>query len=84
MFPIPLQKTSITGNSLVVQWLGLCVLTAKGWGSVPGPGTKISQAPQWGQKKKRTSIIGSVFVLLFFLTGNKAYTVSVLLSFSAL
>lgn len=65
MFPIPLQKTSITGNSQVVQWLGLCVLTAKGWGSVPGPGTKISQTSQWGQKK-RTSIIGSVFVLLFF------------------
>ena len=43
MFPIPLQKTSITGNSRAVQWLGLCVLTAKGWGSVPGPGTKISQ-----------------------------------------
>ena len=47
----------------------------------------ISHTPHSGakkKKKKRTSIIGSVFVLLFFLTGNKAYTVSVLLSFSAL
>lgn len=42
MFPIPLQKTSITGI-LGGQWLGLCVLTAKGWGSMPGQGARISQ-----------------------------------------
>ena len=28
-------------NSLVVQWLGLCALTAKGPGSIPSWGTKI-------------------------------------------
>ena len=32
------------GNSLVVQWLGLCTLTAKSPGSIPGWGTKIPQA----------------------------------------
>ena len=32
------------GNSLVVQWLGLCAFTAEGVSSVPGGGTKIPQA----------------------------------------
>ena len=32
------------GNSLVVQWLGLCTLTAKSPGSIPGSGTNIPQA----------------------------------------
>ena len=29
---------SLFGNSLVVQWLGFCAFTAKGVGSIPGPG----------------------------------------------
>ena len=38
---------SITlGNSLVVQWLGLCAVTVKGLGSNPGGGTTIPQAVQ--------------------------------------
>ena len=32
------------GNSLVVQWLGLCAFTGKGAGSILGQGTKILQA----------------------------------------
>lgn len=28
------------GNSLLVQWLGLCALTAEGLASIPGQGTK--------------------------------------------
>ena len=43
----------IPGNSLVVQWLGLCVFTAECAGSIPGWGTKIPQAMQHGQKKKK-------------------------------
>ena len=31
------------GNSLAVQWLGLCTFIAKGTGSIPGQGTKIPQ-----------------------------------------
>ena len=31
-------------NSVVVQWLVLSIVTAKGSGSIPGRGTKISQA----------------------------------------
>ena len=38
-------------NSLVVQWLGLCALTAKGLGSIPGQGTKNPQATHGTAKK---------------------------------
>ena len=31
------------GESLMVQWLGLQALTAEGWGSIPGWGTKIPE-----------------------------------------
>ena len=45
------------GNSLVVQWLGHLILTAKGAGSVTVQGTKIPQATQGSYKenpKKQT------------------------------
>ena len=49
-----LQTTNILNiqgiNSLVVQWLGLCAVTAEGLGSIPGQGTKIPQPG--GQKNK--------------------------------
>ena len=38
------------GNSLVVQWLGLCASTAGDIGFIPGGGTKIPSAAQCGQK----------------------------------
>ena len=41
---LKLKKTHQLGNSLVVQWLGHCALTAKGPGSIPGRGTKVPQA----------------------------------------
>ena len=37
-------------NSLMVQWLGLHALTAKGTGSIPGQGPKIPQAMRSNQK----------------------------------
>ena len=40
------------GNSLVVQWLGLCAFTAGALGLIPGRRTKIPQAAQ-PKKKKR-------------------------------
>ena len=43
----------MAGNSLAVQWLGLCTFTAEGLGSIPGQGTKILQAVQCGKKKKK-------------------------------
>ena len=38
------------GNSLMVQWLGLCAFTAQGPGSVSGRGTKILQVVQHSQE----------------------------------
>ena len=37
---------------LAIQWLGLCTFTAVAPGSIPGQGTKITQAVQHSQKKK--------------------------------
>ena len=37
------------GNSLVVQWLGLSSLTAKGPSSIPGRGTKSPPAAGYSQ-----------------------------------
>ena len=48
------------GNSLAVQWLGLCTFTADGVGSIPGWGTKIPPATGHGQKKK-------IFFLVYML-----------------
>ena len=44
------------GNSLTVQWLGLCVSIAGATGSTRGQGTKNPQAGQPGQKKKKKSV----------------------------
>ena len=46
-------KIQTTGNSLVVQWLGLSALTAMGLGLIPGQGTKIPQASSVAKKKKK-------------------------------
>ena len=44
----------ITGNSLVVQWLGLHAFTAMGPCSIPGRGTKILQAIWCSLKNRQT------------------------------
>ena len=53
-------KKSLPGNSLAVQWLGLCAFIAEGPGSIPGQGTKIPQAVQCSQKKKKNPILHGV------------------------
>ena len=52
---------NILGNSLAVQWLGLCLFTAKGVGSIPGQGTKIMQAVRCSQKKILIPVPNSAF-----------------------
>ena len=47
---LPLKLLS--GNSLVVQWLGVSAFTAMALGSIPGWGTKIPQATQCNQINK--------------------------------
>ena len=39
------------GNSLVVQWLGLRAVTAKGLGLILGRGTEILQAKSYSLNK---------------------------------
>ena len=52
-----IQK-SVSGTSLVVQWLSLLPSTAGGVGSIPGWGTKIPNAMWCGQKpNKQTKIV---------------------------
>ena len=46
----------MTWNFLVFQWLGLCILTAKGLGSIPGQGTKIPQAAWHNHKRKKKTV----------------------------
>ena len=45
------EKKDRKGNSLAVQWLGFCVFTAEGAGSIPGRGTKIPQKRKKERKK---------------------------------
>ena len=51
----------VLGNSLVVWWLGLGTLTAKGQGLIPGQATEILQAAK--TKKKHNQ----------FCSGERAY-----------
>ena len=44
------------GSSLVIQWLGLCIPTAEGMGSIPGQGTKIPLVTWYGQKRKERKV----------------------------
>ena len=46
-------KIPPVGNSLAVQWLGLCTLTAKGPGSIPG-GELRSHKPRGVATKQKT------------------------------
>ena len=59
----------------MVQWLGLCTFTAEGTGSVPARGTKIPQAVQHSQKKKKVSLTFNRYevwlICLFIKTLNK-------------
>ena len=48
------EKDDSIGNPLAVQWLGLCIVTTEGWGSVPDQGTKIPRAMRPKKKKKKT------------------------------
>ena len=55
------DKNLAGGNSLAVQWLGLCAFTAEDLGSIPGWGTKIPQVVRHGQKK-----FIYLFIIFFF------------------
>ena len=44
----PHEYSQLTGNSLVVQWLGLGAFTARAWDLIPGWGTKVPPAVCYG------------------------------------
>ena len=53
-FPSTLEKKNLApGNSLVVRWLGLCALIAKGWGSISGGELRSCKPLVWQKKKKK-------------------------------
>ena len=47
------EVEELRGTSRVVQWLRLCTYSAGGMGSIPGWTTKIPNAKQHSQKKKK-------------------------------
>ena len=53
------------GNSLVVQWLGLCTFATKSVGSIPGQGTKIPQAAVW---QKVLPVIFIIIIIKMMIT----------------
>ena len=67
------------GNSLAVQWLGLCAFTAKGPSSSSGWGTKIPQASRCGQKKiKSPSIVKTNQQIISKIKKSKNNSISIL------
>ena len=48
-----LRRKNFWGNSLVVQWLGFHIFTAKGPGLIPGQETKIYKSYSTAKKKKK-------------------------------
>ena len=47
------QSANTAGTSPVVQWLRLCTSNARGTSLIPGWGTKIPHAVQYGQKIRK-------------------------------
>ena len=63
---IPMLKFNIscTGTSLVVQWFGLCALTAEDTGSIPDWGANIPQEYKWLEHRRlQSSDIGDFICL---------------------
>ena len=62
---VSVDQIRISGNSLVVQWLGLVPLTEEGPSSISGLGTKLPQAAWQKKKKKKSSFfLGIDFYIL--------------------
>ena len=51
------QQILWSGEFLEAQWLGLCIFTAEGTGSIPGQGTKSPQAPVQPKEKKKKNLM---------------------------
>ena len=60
------KKKNLTGNSLAVQWLGLCTSTAGSPGSIPSQRTKVPQDTGHSKKKRRKKLTNSTPQKLIF------------------
>ena len=56
------KQEHFLGNSLIVQWLGLCTFTRRDPGSILGWGTKILQAMPSDKKKKKSPQSTNMFL----------------------
>ena len=61
------KKKNVDGNSLVVQWLGLCAVSAESLGSIPSWGTNLRGWVAWLEKK---NVDGQATV-----TGSKSHSI---------
>ena len=76
VFCISNRARKVLGTFLVVQWLRLHASNARGTGSIPGQGTKIPQAVQCHQKKKKdpsTSLQITQFRFFLWLSNTPLY-----------
>ena len=58
-----------------LQWLRLHAPSAEGTGSIPGQGTKIPRAAQWGQKRKRQKKKTRYYMIRFIWHSGKGKTI---------
>ena len=65
--PASQVESLLPGNSLAIQWLGLCAFTAKGLSLIPGLGTKIPRATQYGKKEKKHTayVLGDLWFQIY-------------------
>ena len=62
----PFKRLDCLGNSLVVQWLGLCAFTAERPGSIPDQELRSGKPCSTSQKKKKNCFLavkGSLYIL---------------------
>lgn len=57
------NKIPQIGNSMVVQWIGLYIFTAKGLDLIPGWGTKILETAWHNQKRKKRHPFPPIFIM---------------------
>ena len=53
------------GNSLAVQWLGLCTFTADGVSVIPSQGTKTPQDTRRSQKKIKKKKKKYIYIYIY-------------------
>ena len=71
-----MTKDEGLGNSLAVQWLGLCAFTSRGAVLIPGRGAKILQATVRQKKKTMRDLFAKTGRARKALSGGAVHVVS--------